>query len=166
MKNETMFKNLEKELEITTGNKIISEKLIILLQKAENYYILFEEKILNVKDMLQKLNLMSALNTYRDVLHRSIILLKKSKSNNKNSDILKSMYEILFLTIKLGNKLDNIFNGKYDTIKSFELKNIRNITLTLQDEAEEKGFIESINKKIDKIPVKTRQSLYNRLTLM
>ncbi len=161
MKGKMIYEGLMGELRASLDKRVISEKLIDYLMKAKDQFILFEDESMKEKDILYSLKLFSASNTCNVILENSIPKLREAKSRNENPTALERLYDILSVTIDLGNRLSNIFDGKGS--REFELKDIRKISLTLQEEAEKRGLIESLDEKIMKTPKEIRKSIIQKL---
>lgn len=161
-KERSVFDELLDELDSSLTQKRISNRLIEYMEKSKDRFKYFEDKSMKEKDILQGLKLFSTSNTCGAILEGSISRLREAKLMNENPTTLEKLHDILAVTIDLGKRLDNIFDGEGS--KEFDVKKIRDISLTLQEEAEKKGLIEPLDEKILKTPKEIRESIIQRLT--
>lgn len=156
-----IYDDLGRELRTSLEKRVISERLINCLMEAKDQFILFEDESMKEKDILYSLKLFSASNTCNVILESSIPKLREAKSRNENPTTLERLHDILSVTIDLGNRLSNIFDGEGS--REFELRNVREISLTLQEEAEKRELIESLDKRIMKTPKEIRKAIIQKL---
>ncbi len=147
MEDKIIYDQLNKELEICLEKGIISKKLIDKLTEAKEQFVIFEEKSMKEQDVFYNLKLFSASNTCNDILRNSIEKLRDSKDVAENYNVFIKLYIILKITCELGNKLIHIFGNKVAS-REFDLKEIRNISLALQEEAEKIKLIISVDDKL------------------
>ena len=159
-----LLSNLDQELESSLENEEISETLLEYCEKCRQTFIHFEDMSMEEKDILSGLKLFSASDTCSSLLENSIIKLKQSKKNKENPKSLEELRDILEVVIDIGKKLSEVF--EYKGFKESNIRQIRDISLDLQEEAEDRGLLESLSERIKKIPNETRVSIMNRFDIL
>ena len=89
------------------------------------------------------------------------IKLKESKKIKENPKSLEELKDILAVVIELGTELNEVFEGEGS--KEFGIRQIRELSLDLQEVAEDRGLLEPLYERMKRTPTKTRTSIMNRL---
>ncbi|MBI5252872.1 MAG: hypothetical protein HY930_00515 [Euryarchaeota archaeon] len=154
---ENIFSKLDSEILVNLEKKKISEELIKYCRESKEELTRLEDKVMQKDDILDGLKLFSSCDTCISILEKVTPELEKAKEVGENPISLERIYDILLAVVAIGDRISEIFNG--EGAASFNVKQIREYSLSLQEEAEKRGLIEPLSDKIRRIPKELRKSI-------
>ncbi len=158
-----VFSKLEDEIIACLENRKISEELISVCKEARAEFLSLEDKVIQEEDILNGLKLFSACDNSAVILENAIPQLAEAKKRDDNPISLEKIEDILVAISQIGENVLSVTDTPES--KSFVIKQIRELSLYLQEIAEQKGLLESIDKRIEKTPYELRKSIAERVTL-
>jgi len=152
---------LEHEINECLESKKISKKLIQYCTESKDLFYKIQDKAIAQKDVLLGLKLFSACDTCALILENVIPQLESAKQRNENPVTLEEVEDVLDVITGIGSNLNEFQLGV--EFGTFDIVKIREASLVLQAEAENRKLLPTLEKRVKEISPDIKSSFAERI---